>query len=185
MINETIWLPCLVISVCLSAAFVAILMEHRRNGRVFVDQFCTWFMAPFRDPNYQSKSLFRIIQTRFQNSRRSEQELYILRLCQAVTTGGGMLIVNFIYPLLPLSGRALLLPLCGLLAWWAGTNLVAPRIAAWLAPYLNPDERSMLNSAVPRGYETWTNKNREKITSIIRRMGDQKQAHSQSSDDEK
>jgi hypothetical protein len=83
-------------------------------------------------------SYLNILSTRFQNSSRGEQELYILRLSQAVTIGSAMLVLNFVYPFLPTFARVLVLPAVGVLAWLLGSKVVAPTMVARFERYLNP-----------------------------------------------
>ena len=63
---------------------------------------------------------------RFNNTSRTRQEEYILRLSQAVTIGSAALVLSFVYQFFPTLARALVLPIVLAGAYFVSSKVVAP-----------------------------------------------------------
>lgn len=75
--------------------------------------------------------------TKFKQLPRAEQETLITRICQVVTMGSAVLVIQLFYSFLPLFLRVLALPLALVGAWWAGTRVVAPMMIIRYDEHLN------------------------------------------------
>lgn len=79
----------------------------------------------------------QILKDSFQRMSRVEQEALITRFCLIVTLGVAVIALSFFYAFLPLGVRVIGLPVIGVVAWFAGTRIIAPVMIARYEKYLN------------------------------------------------
>lgn len=80
---------------------------------------------------------FRWMIDRFQTLERIEQEQGIIRICQIITVGTGLLGLSIFQTFLPDAVRVVSLPVVLIACWWAGTCIVGPQIITRFNRYLN------------------------------------------------
>lgn len=148
MISGTIWIPCLVISVCSSAAFVAILLEHRKDGSYLLDALLTKYLPNKREPSPGEKRLMYmyVLPRWFMQAPRKSQEQLLTLTTSGLSIMAAMLaytlvITYWFYADDAAVGAPLFatFPLFAIFGYLMGRRVVAPKVVAHCSDWLNPE----------------------------------------------